>query len=114
MLRLIAVFFINFALIIVLSLLMKNFNLLNLESAGLFAFILMIINLIILPIVRFLTFPIILLTLGFFNFVINLFAVYFAESIIPGVVLNSTGMNYIFDLFIISITTAFFTNLIKS
>ena len=58
-------------------------------SALVFAIVLGLINLVIRPVLKVLTFPITLLTLGLFSFVLNAILFFFAASFIDGVMVMS-------------------------
>ncbi len=55
-----------------------------------FAFILTLLNLLIKPVLHFVFFPLILITLGIFNIVLNLIILKAATLISPVLVINST------------------------
>lgn len=72
----------NAFLLLFLSLIIPNFDIENIGMAILASFILALINLLIRPVLVILTFPITLLTLGLFLFVINALMLQLTDKII--------------------------------
>ena len=77
-------------------------------SALIFAVVLAIINLILGTLLRIITFPIRLITLGLFSFVISLFIVYVTDYFVPVVTL--TGF---IPLIAIAVVTTFVSFIMK-
>ena len=72
----------------------KIFPILSLQSfssALIFVLVLTLFNWTIVPVLKLLTFPISILTLGLFSFLINIFVVWFTIDIIDGIAINGDG-----------------------
>jgi|GEM_PF-5082237 len=103
MIKLIIYLVINVLAVLVLSRIVPNFEVNDISGAAFFVIILSILNSIVLPIVKIITLPITILTLGLFSLVLTLGAVAFAANVIPSVQITSTGLNYILTLVILSV-----------
>ena len=73
----------------------------QLGSIGIFAIVLGLLNWLIKPILVFFSFPLIILTIGLFYFVINALVLYIATLIMPGV-LTATLPGILFGSILIS------------
>jgi putative membrane protein len=80
-------------------------------SALIFAVVLAITNLILGTILRIVTFPLKLITLGLFSFVISLVIVYVTDQIVPSVTL--TGWLPIVAIAVVTTVVSFLMKLIK-
>jgi putative membrane protein len=78
----------NALALIITSYIVPGFDINNFTTAILAAIVLAVINTFIKPILLFLTFPITLITLGLFIFVINAVVLYLAALVVPGIVIE--------------------------
>ena len=76
-----------------------------------FLLVLTIINYFILPIFKLLTLPLNFLTLGLVYFVINLIGLFIAIDFTKIININASGVNYFFNLVLISITLSIAQNI---
>lgn len=74
--------------------------------------ILGIVNSFIRPIIKLLTFPIIILTLGLFTVIINVAMLYLAASFIPNLIINGFWAGF-WAVIIISIINSLIANIFK-
>lgn len=88
---------------LVLSWLLPNFEVSSAWSAAVFLLILTILNLTIIPVLKFLTFPINFLSLGLVGLIINLLAVWFVASNIQGIALTGDFSDKLFSVILVSI-----------
>ncbi|HEX5417677.1 MAG TPA: phage holin family protein [Chloroflexota bacterium] len=72
----------------------------GLEGLAVFALVLGLLNAFVAPIIRFLTFPITLVTLGLFSLVINALMFWFAASLSGGVGVSSFLWAFVAALFV--------------
>lgn len=79
----------------------------TLTSAIVLAIVLGVINVFIKPVIKFITFPITLLTLGLFSLVINALFVMLAAKIVPGFAISGFWTAFWFSI-VLSLITAFF------
>ena len=87
--RLLAVWLINAAALLVLPYLLPSIHVASFATALWVAVVLGLINAVIRPVVLLLTLPVTLLTLGLFIFVINGLLFWFAGSILKGFVVDT-------------------------
>lgn len=85
----------NSLAIIIIAYLLPGFDIIEPQYAIVAALFLSLVNVIIKPILLFLTFPITLVTLGLFVFVINALLFWGATAISPGVVIAGFGTAFI-------------------
>jgi putative membrane protein len=71
------------------------------------------INVLVRPIVKLLSFPLILLSLGLFTIIINVALLYFASSFIPGMEINGFWAGF-WAVIIISFVNNLITHLFKN
>lgn len=71
-----------------------------------------IINSLVRPLVKLLTFPVIILTLGLFTIIINIAMLYLAASFIPGLIISSFWAGF-WAVIIISIVNGIITKIFK-
>lgn len=79
-----------------------------------FLLVLAIINYYILPIFKFLTLPLNILTLGLVSFIINMIGLYIAVEFTRAIGINASGINYFFNLILISITLSIAQNIVNN
>ncbi len=113
MLRALFHLLVNILIILGLSALLPNFEVNGIFPAVAFIFILTVLNWTILPIIKILTLPISILTLGFFNIFLNLFAVILVANTIKGVELRGTFGENLFTAFIITLALALGNSLVN-
>jgi putative membrane protein len=82
------------------------------RSALIVSLVLGLLNVIVRPIIRFLSLPLIVLTLGLFLLVINALMLYFVEEIVPGFQVDGFWSALLGSL-IISIVSSLFTGKAK-
>lgn len=78
------------------------------------AVVLGLLNAFIKPILTVLTIPVTVITLGLFLLVINVLMVYFADSLIGGFDIQSTGIGYFITALLFSIVVSVITALIDA
>jgi putative membrane protein len=71
-----------------------------------------IINSLVRPIVKLLTFPVIILTLGLFTIIINIAMLYLAANFIPSLIINGFWAGF-WAVIIISIVNGLITRIFK-
>lgn len=71
-----------------------------------------IVNSLVRPIIKFLAFPVIILTLGLFAIIINIAMLFLAASFIPGLIINSFWAGF-WAVIIISIINSVVSNIFK-
>ena len=69
-------------------LIVDSFEVSDVTSAIWFVLLLTILNLLVIPIIKFFAFPINFVTLGLFNILLNLATIAFVESVIDGVTIT--------------------------
>ncbi len=74
----------NALALLITAYIVPGFNVANFQSALLAAIVLGIINTFIKPVLLFLTFPLTIVTLGLFIFVVNAIVLFMASAIVPG------------------------------
>lgn len=74
----------NALALLITAYIVPGFNVANFQSALLAAIVLGIINTFIKPILLFLTFPLTIVTLGLFIFVVNAIVLFMASAVVPG------------------------------
>lgn len=90
-------FFSFIAILFIVDSLIKGFDIADLGSYLLFAFLLTLTYIALAPIIKFFTLPINLLTLGIFNFIISCFYIYFFKLIIPGFEITQGSIGPLFN-----------------
>lgn len=84
---------VNILVILGLDYLIKDsFEVDNLTSAFWFVLILSLLNLLVVPIIKFFTFPINFITLGLFNTLLNLATIAFVSKVIDGVTITGNRL----------------------
>lgn len=84
----------------------------GIETGVIVAFIMTLLNIFVKPILKVLSFPINILTLGLFSLLINVFLVYITAYLVTGFHVDSFLPALIFSI-LLSITTAIVDGLIK-
>lgn len=74
--------------------------------------ILGVVNLLVKPLIKLLTLPVIILTLGLFIIIINIAILYLAASFIPTLIINSFWAAF-WSIIIISIVNSLIINIFK-
>jgi putative membrane protein len=97
---------INAAALYVAARLIQGVEVADTESLLLAAVVIGLVNAIVRPILRFLTFPITVLTLGLFYFVLNGLMLYLAAALTPGFELSGF-LAAILGAFVMSIVATF-------
>ena len=77
----------------------------NFKIALLFAFVLSLLNIFVKPIIKLITLPVTIITLGLFSLVINVIVIYIADYFIDGMTLNGFVNVFIFSV-LLSIANA--------
>ncbi len=88
-LRLLLTWILNTLALIVTAKIVPGFRIEDLGAAIFAAVVIGIINTFIKPVLLFLTFPITIITLGLFIFVINAIVLYIATAFVPGMKIDS-------------------------
>ena len=114
MLRIIFHFLINVLLLLGLSAILPGFKVSGFEAAAIFIVILTILNWTILPVIKILTLPLTLLTLGLFNIILNLAVVIIVANSVPGVLITGSTIDKLFIAAIISLAFALGNGLINT
>ncbi|MEM1312482.1 MAG: phage holin family protein [Patescibacteria group bacterium] len=106
MLRILLHFIINILLILGLAAVLPDFQVVGFNQAAIFIVILAILNWTLLPIIKILTLPLTLLSLGLFNVILNLVVVIIVANIVDGISLGDSTINQLFIASLISIILA--------
>jgi putative membrane protein len=112
MFRVLFYFVANIIAILGLSNLLPNFEVSNLTAAFMFIIFLTLLNFTVIPIIKFLTFPINFLTLGLFNALINIVTVGLVANSVKGVELFGTFTEKTLTLLLIVITLSVVQSLV--
>ena len=80
-------------------------------SALIFAVVLALVNIILGTILRIITFPLRLITLGLFSFVISLLLIYVTDQLVPGVTL--TGWIPLLAIAVVTTVVSFLMKMFK-
>lgn len=103
---------INTVGIIVATELIPDASVDSIQTAIVLAIVLGALNMFVKPIIKFLTFPITVVTLGLFSVVINVLIVMLAEYFVPGFTLGSVLSALIFSI-AMSFITSFLNRLVN-
>jgi putative membrane protein len=106
MLRILLHFLINVLIIMGLAAILPGFAVSGFAPAAIFIIILTVLNWTILPIIKILTLPLTLLTLGLFNVILNLAVVIAVANSVNGVSLAGSTLERLFIAAVISIALA--------
>jgi putative membrane protein len=110
-----ALFFtINTIILFFLSTILENFKVENISTAILFLIVLTFLNWTIIPLLKFLTLPINLISLGLISFLLNLFGLWLATALVEGISITSSGLEFFFTLLIISISLSIVSPAIRN
>ncbi len=82
------------------------------ETAAIAAAVFGLLNTFVLPVLKFLTFPINVVTLGAFSLILNVVLFAFVANAIDGIQLRNGVISAIFGAFALSITTSVLSNLL--
>jgi putative membrane protein len=104
MINILFYFVANVITILGLSKFLDDFQVRDTTSAFVFILALTLLNYTIIPVIKFLTFPINFFTIGIFNGVLNVVVILLLTSVIKGVEITSTGFAKFVTAFIIVIT----------
>ena len=103
--RLILNWLINTAALFTAAKMLPGVQVAGVEALVVAALVIGLINATIRPVLRFVTFPLTLLTLGLFYFVLNGSLFYLAAAVIPGLELNGFGAAILGALVMSMVTT---------
>lgn len=103
MLRTLLHLVINIIAVILMSYILPNFEVRNIFGAAAFVVILTLLNTILVPVIKILSFPVNLLTLGFFNLLISLGTLALALNLNTDVNIKDGGFGYFPTLILVSI-----------
>ncbi len=103
----------------IISWLFPNVTISSLSSLIFASITFAILEKIIKPILKLLLFPINIITLGLFSFLINIFVVFLTDKLVPGMSISSLtilnqDLGYFLTLLFLSFTINFFYSLIKN
>jgi putative membrane protein len=104
MFRAILYFIINVVTILGLSKLLPTFEVTGLYAAFMFVFFLTLLNFTVIPVIKFLTFPINFLTLGLFHGLINILAIGVIANTIRGIEVTGSSIDRFLTFFVIAVT----------
>lgn len=104
----------NIAVIYIVAGIFGNFILGDVVQVGIFIVVLSLLNWLVVPLVRLISFPVTFLTFGLFNIVITLLAVLAALNLTRGVLINETGIAYTILLVILTVALSFSNTLISN
>lgn len=111
--QLLSYLLINGIAVFVASYILPGVSIDSFQTAIIVAIVLGIVNAVIKPVLLFFTFPITLITLGLFTFVINGLMVLLVDYLVPGFRVDSFLWAIIFS-FVISIVSSFLNTLTKN
>lgn len=106
MIRIIFHILVNVLIVLGLSNILSGFKVDNISAAIWFLFILTLLNWTIIPLVKILTLPLSILTLGLFSFFINLVTVIIVANATQGIHLYGNNAQMLWNAFIISFALA--------
>ena len=104
----------NVVIIYILASILPNFILLNITQVFLFTIVLSLLNWLVVPLVRLISFPVTFLTFGLFNIVITLVTVIVALNLTKGVRIDETGLAYFILLTILTLSLSVSNTLISN
>lgn len=104
MLRVLLYFLTNIATITVLSKLLDSFEVRDLTASFMFVILLTLLNFTVIPVIKFLTFPINFVTLGLFYGLINILTITVVANTIKGVELIGSGSERFFTSLLIAVS----------
>jgi putative membrane protein len=104
MFKVLLYFVINTITILVLSNLLLTFEVTGLTAAFMFVVFLTLLNFTVIPVIKFLTFPINFLTLGLFHGLINILTIGVVANTIRGVDLTGTSTDKFLTSLVIAVT----------
>lgn len=102
----------NALALIITAYIVPGFHVASFTTALLAAIVLAVINTFIKPVLVFLTFPITLLTLGLFIFIVNAIVLWLATVIVPGLTADSM-LSTILAALVLSVVSTILTTLSK-
>ncbi|MBU5668639.1 phage holin family protein [Peptoniphilus sp. MSJ-1] len=106
--KLISLLFVNFLSFYILDALFENIRFLNIESVFIMGIVFALVNMTLKPILKLLSLPINIITLGLFSLVVNAAVLKIAFSLSPNAFIASFG-----TAFLASIVLSFVNSLIK-
>ena len=104
----------NITVIYILASIFGNFILGDIVQVGIFTIVLSLLNWLVVPFVRLISFPVTFLTFGLFNTAITLLAVLAALNLTKGVLINETGIAYLILLIILTLALSLSNTLISN
>jgi putative membrane protein len=104
MLRVLLYFVTSILTILGLSILLPTFEVTGLYAALMYVIFLTLLNFTVIPVIKFLTFPINFLTLGLFHGLINIFTIGVVANTVKGVNLTGTTTDKFFTAIVIAIS----------
>jgi putative membrane protein len=113
MFQVVLYFIANIVTILGLSAILPNFEVTGITAAFMFVFFLTLLNFTVIPIIKFLTFPINFLTLGLFHALINILTIGIVANSIKSVELRGDGLDKFFTSIIIALSLSVVHTLIS-
>lgn len=110
--KLIGFLIINTAALLITAYLIPGFTIIDLQTAVIAAVVIGVINTFIKPILKFITFPITLLTLGIFSLILNVLLLMGAAYITPGFDID-TFLTALLGSIVLSLVSSFLGMLTK-
>jgi putative membrane protein len=104
MLKIPLYFVVNIISILALSKLLPTFEVTGLFAAFMFVVFLTLLNITVIPVIKFLTFPINFITLGLFHGLVNIITIGIVANTIVGVQLSGTNTDKFLTSFVIAIS----------
>ncbi len=102
----------NSLMLLILSSLLGNFEIQSIGNAAIFVVALTILNWTVVPIIKFFTFPINLLTLGLFYAILNVVVILLLARNLPGIELAGEGFTQFITALVISVSLSVVQTLI--
>jgi putative membrane protein len=102
----------NSIMLLILSSLLGNFEIQSIGNAAIFVVVLTILNWTVVPIIKFFTFPINLLTLGLFYAILNVIVILLLARNLPGIQLAGDGFTQFITAVVISVSMSVVQTLI--
>jgi len=106
-------FIANAAVILLMSNVFTNFTVNSWSNALVFVFVLTLFNWTITPILKILAFPLTIVTLGLFNFIINILVVWFTADILEGVDITGDGLTKFGTSLVIAVALSVVTQVLE-
>lgn len=104
----------NIAIIYILASIFPEFKVSDIFQVAIFTIVLSLLNWLVVPLIRLISFPVTFLTFGLFNIVITLVTVVAALNLTKGVIISESGFAYFILLTILTVSLSLSNSLISN